>query len=72
LIGLNNIKNKYILYDYSGKQLRASLNDGKILKKKIDYNKLKNYLGRVGYAARVLYVDHYVFLSACRHAQAER
>jgi hypothetical protein len=38
------------LYGYSGKQLRVSSNDGKILKKKIDYNKLKNYLGGVGYA----------------------
>jgi hypothetical protein len=37
------------LYGYSGKQLRVSSNEGKILKKKIDYNKLKNYLGGVGY-----------------------
>jgi len=42
---------------YTGKQLRISLNDKSYKTEKIDTQVLKDYLGGVGYAAKILYEE---------------
>jgi len=42
-------------YGYAGKQLRISLNNGKVTVENIDPKVLRRYLGGTGYGARILY-----------------
>ena len=45
------------LFGYAGKQLRVSLDKGKVKKEKIKEDLLKKYLGGSGYGVRVLYEE---------------